>query len=109
MIFCRNPRFNVCHGITGIRVPAACAGSRERIVYSDLKAFERRLFSNSKRTCHFLNIRGKTRIGYDVVELENTLKDFLEFERQHPAVIIGVGSLGAALIQDSVSHATDLT
>jgi redox-sensing transcriptional repressor len=49
----------------------------------------------------FLNIRGKTRIGYDVVELENTLKDFLEFERQHPAVIIGVGSLGAALIQDS--------
>ena len=35
------------------------------------------------------------------MELENTLKDFLEFERQHPAVIIGVGSLGAALIQDS--------
>lgn len=53
----------------------------------------------------FLNIRGKTRIGYDVVELENTLKDFLEFERQHPAVIIGVGSLGAALIQASVNLA----
>lgn len=49
----------------------------------------------------FLNIRGKTRIGYDVAELEVTLRDFLGFGRSHRAVMIGVGSLGAALIQDS--------
>jgi redox-sensing transcriptional repressor len=49
----------------------------------------------------FLNIRGKTRIGYDVALLETTLQDFLGFQREHRAVMFGVGSLGAALIQDS--------
>lgn len=49
----------------------------------------------------FLNIRGKTRIGYDVTLLETTLQDFLGFQREHRAVMFGVGSLGAALIQDS--------
>lgn len=49
----------------------------------------------------FLNIRGKTRIGYDVKRLEQELRDFLGFLKEHRAVMIGVGSLGAALIQDS--------
>ncbi|MBO4996122.1 MAG: redox-sensing transcriptional repressor Rex [Muribaculaceae bacterium] len=49
----------------------------------------------------FLNIRGKTRIGYEVVSLERELNDFLGFSRVHNAVMIGVGSLGAALIADS--------
>lgn len=49
----------------------------------------------------FLNIRGKTRIGYEVVTLERELSDFLGFTRGHNAVMIGVGSLGAALIADS--------
>ncbi len=49
----------------------------------------------------FLNIKGKTRIGYEVAMLEHELEDFLGFKRQHNAVIMGVGSLGAALIQDS--------
>lgn len=49
----------------------------------------------------FLNIRGKTRIGYEVAGLERVLQDFLGFKRAHNAVIIGVGSLGAALMQDS--------
>lgn len=49
----------------------------------------------------FLDIRGKTRIGYAVDELESILRDFLGFQKPHRAVIIGVGSLGAALIQDS--------
>lgn len=48
-----------------------------------------------------LGIRGKTRIGYSVSELEGILRDFLGFEKPHPAVMIGAGSLGAALIQDS--------
>ncbi len=48
----------------------------------------------------YLNIRGKTRIGYDTKHLEQTLTDFLCFLKPHRAVIFGVGSLGAALISD---------
>lgn len=47
-----------------------------------------------------LCIRGKTRIGYDVALLQQRLEDFLCFRKPHPAVIFGVGSLGAALISD---------
>lgn len=47
-----------------------------------------------------LQIRGKTRIGYDTAELEESLRNFLGFNRQHNAVMIGVGSLGSALIAD---------
>lgn len=49
----------------------------------------------------FLGIRGKTRIGYQVAELEETLANFLGFGRRHNAIMVGVGSLGAALIADS--------
>lgn len=49
----------------------------------------------------FLNIRGKTRIGYDVVKLEKALRDFLGFSHFHNAVVCGVGSLGASLMRDS--------
>lgn len=49
----------------------------------------------------YLDIKGKTRIGYEVKTLELVLQDFLGFKEVHNAVIIGVGSLGAALIQDS--------
>lgn len=48
----------------------------------------------------YLNLRGKTRIGYDVEQLESALADFLSFHKPHRAVIFGVGSLGAALISD---------
>ena len=49
----------------------------------------------------FLNIKGKTRIGYEVKNLERELQDFLGFKEVHNAIIMGVGSLGAALLQDS--------
>lgn len=49
----------------------------------------------------FLNIKGKTRIGYEVDTLERKLRDFLGFDQRHNAVMVGVGSLGAALMQDS--------
>lgn len=49
----------------------------------------------------FLNIKGKTRIGYEVASLERALRDFLGFDRSHNAVMVGAGSLGAALISDS--------
>lgn len=49
----------------------------------------------------FLDIRGKTRIGYEVALLEHKLEEFLGFRHEHRAVIVGVGSLGGALMQDS--------
>ncbi len=48
----------------------------------------------------FLNVRGKTRIGYEVPSLLKELEDFLGFNRHHDAVVIGTGSLGTALMQD---------
>ena len=48
----------------------------------------------------FVAVRGKTRIGYDVAELEKQLSDFLGFKQTHKAFMIGAGSLGGALIQD---------
>lgn len=49
----------------------------------------------------YLDIKGKTRIGYEVKELEKGLLDFLGFHQVHNAIMMGVGSLGAALIADS--------
>lgn len=49
----------------------------------------------------FLNIKGKTRIGYEVDALSAGLADFLGFTSSHKAYIIGCGSLGKALIRDS--------
>ncbi len=49
----------------------------------------------------YLNVKGKTRIGYDVSQLEAALNDFLGFQKNHKAAILGVGSLGAALMSDS--------
>ena len=49
----------------------------------------------------FLNLSGKTRVGYEVGSLVVTLEDFLGFTDAHKAFIFGTGSLGAALLQDS--------
>lgn len=49
----------------------------------------------------FVNISGKTRVGYEIETLINVLEDFLGFTVQHKAFLFGVGSLGAALLQDS--------
>lgn len=49
----------------------------------------------------FLQLKGKTRIGYEVGALSEALNDFLGFRHRHNAYIIGCGSLGAALIRDS--------
>lgn len=49
----------------------------------------------------FLGVRGKTRIGYEIDALIATLRNFLGFDRRHNAVMVGVGSLGAALVADS--------
>ena len=52
----------------------------------------------------FLNVKGKTRIGYEVSALEHVLKHFLGFAELHNAVIIGTGSLGTALMRDRGLH-----
>lgn len=49
----------------------------------------------------YVNVSGKTRVGYDIDELILVLEKFLGFTRQHSAVVFGVGSLGAALLSDS--------
>lgn len=48
----------------------------------------------------FLDIRGKTRIGYEVAALETALRSFLGFDEPHNGIIVGVGSLGSALMAD---------
>lgn len=52
----------------------------------------------------FLNIKGKTRIGYEVQALESALRHFLGFAELHNAVIVGTGSLGSALMRDRGLH-----
>ena len=49
----------------------------------------------------FVNVSGKTRVGYEIDALIEELDDFLGFASSHKAVIFGVGSLGAALLQDT--------
>lgn len=48
-----------------------------------------------------LNVKGKTRIGYEVAPLIAGLEEFLGFRVTHKAFMIGTGSLGRALIQDT--------
>ena len=52
----------------------------------------------------FLDIKGKTRIGYEVQALEAALRHFLGFAELHNAVIVGTGSLGSALMRDRGLH-----
>lgn len=49
----------------------------------------------------FVNVSGKTRVGYEIDTLVGVLEDFLGFTAQHRAFIFGVGSLGASLLQDT--------
>jgi len=47
-----------------------------------------------------VNVSGKTRVGYDVLELVAVLEAFLGFKNAHKAFLFGVGSLGGALLHD---------
>ena len=49
----------------------------------------------------YVNISGKTRVGYEIDQLIHVLEEFLGFRYVHKAVLFGVGSLGAALLADS--------
>lgn len=49
----------------------------------------------------YVNISGKTRVGYEIDALIGILDDFLGFTRTHRALLFGVGQLGAALMRDA--------
>jgi len=49
----------------------------------------------------YVNISGRTRVGYEVDALIRVLEHFLGFTEIHKAFLFGVGSLGGALLQDS--------
>lgn len=49
----------------------------------------------------YVNISGRTRVGYEVDTLIAVLEDFLGFTNMHKAFLFGVGSLGGALLHDS--------
>lgn len=48
----------------------------------------------------YVDIAGRTRVGYDLPELVQYLEEFLGFRKQHRAFLFGVGSLGSALLHD---------
>lgn len=49
----------------------------------------------------FVNIAGRTRVGYNVAELVGILESFLGFTNSHKAFLFGVGNLGGALMHDN--------
>lgn len=78
--------------------------SERGIEYVSSTAISRELnvdASQIAKDLSFLNIKGKTRIGYEVKSLCRELQEFLGFKRRHNAVVLGVGSLGGSLIHDS--------
>ena len=52
----------------------------------------------------YVNISGRTRVGYNIDALIGVLESFLGFTNMHKAFLFGVGSLGAALLRDSGLH-----
>ena len=52
----------------------------------------------------YVNISGRTRVGYNIDALIEVLESFLGFTNMHKAFSFGVGSLGAALLRDSGLH-----
>jgi redox-sensing transcriptional repressor len=57
--------------------------------------------SQVSKDLSFVNISGKTRVGYEIDALTDILESFLGFTSQHKAFLFGVGQLGAALMRDS--------
>lgn len=49
----------------------------------------------------YVDISGRTRVGYNIDALIEVLESFLGFTNMHKAFLFGVGSLGAALLRDS--------
>lgn len=52
----------------------------------------------------YVDISGRTRVGYQVDAMIKVLEDYLGFTDMHQAFLFGVGSLGGALLRDSGLH-----
>ena len=48
----------------------------------------------------YVQLQGRTRVGYETEALIDYLEEFLGFRTQHRAFLIGVGSLGSGLLAD---------
>ena len=48
----------------------------------------------------YVNISGRTRVGYNIDALIEVLESFLGFTNMHKAFLFGVGSLGGAFLRD---------
>lgn len=48
----------------------------------------------------YVNLKGRTRVGYKTAEMVDVLESFLGFTENHQAFLIGVGNLGASLLED---------
>ncbi len=48
----------------------------------------------------YVNLNGRTRVGYETAEMVQVLDTFLGFTEEHRAFLFGVGNLGAALLED---------
>ena len=49
----------------------------------------------------FVDVVGRTRVGYEIDNLLEVLENFLGFTSMHKAFLFGVGRLGGALLNDS--------
>ena len=52
-------------------------------------------------------ISGQRRVGYDVNELIRYIKNYLSWQKNITATLIGAGSLGTALLDMMISATTD--
>ena len=74
----------------------------ERFVSSTLISKETGIdASQIAKDLSYVNISGRTRVGYEGETLIAVLEDFLGFTNIHKAFLFGVGSLGGALLRDS--------
>ena len=62
------------------------------------------MLSQIAKDLSYVNISGRTRVGYNIDALIEVLESFLGFTNMHKAFLFGVGSLGAALLRDSGLH-----
>lgn len=78
----------------------------ERFVSSTQLAKETGIDSSQiAKDLSYVNISGRTRVGYEIDSLISVLEFFLGFVGIHKAFLFGAGSLGAALLDDSgLSH-----
>ena len=57
--------------------------------------------SQIAKVLSYVDISGRSRVGYNIDALIEVLESFLGFTNMHKAFLFGVGSLGGALLRDS--------